>query len=279
MKKLHVSSTRRLVLWFYDEPSCDPYVSLNFDVDVGPLRTFLDAFEREHGERIGVQHVMTKAVARCLEQLPALNVKVLGRTLYGLDRIDIAMPVHLAAGASGGDETGMTIVHHVDRCSLLEVARATRKGARDEREGRMTAGGSSVARAVARWVPDRVLRTALDSATKALASPTAYRLLESQFGVSSGVTNVGAVFALPKGVHFRGASATVPHKLGHIASLFGVAPTEEIAAIEDGAVVARRVLPILMVVDHRAIDGVLMATAAARVAESLLDPSRLVAGR
>jgi pyruvate/2-oxoglutarate dehydrogenase complex dihydrolipoamide acyltransferase (E2) component len=36
------------------------------------------------------------------------------------------------------------------------------------------------------------------------------------------------------------------------------------------------VLPIVMIVDHRAIDGFLMATAAKYVAEGLLDPARLV---
>lgn len=74
MKRLSLSATRRTILWFFDEPSHDPCVTLNFDVDLAPVRTFLDAFAREHGERIGVQHVLTKAVARCLVELPALNV-------------------------------------------------------------------------------------------------------------------------------------------------------------------------------------------------------------
>lgn len=61
VKRLSATATRKLILWFFDEPSNDPYVSLNFDVDLAPVRAFLDAFEREHGERIGVQHVLTKA--------------------------------------------------------------------------------------------------------------------------------------------------------------------------------------------------------------------------
>ncbi len=274
MRRLNASTTRRLLLWLFDEPSNDPYISLTFDVDLAPARAFLGAFEREHGERVSVQHLVTKAVARCLAELPALNVKILNRSLYQLERVDIAVPVHLGGGARG-DETGMTIVHHVDKKSLLEVARETRRGARAERDGELAASGSAFARRLSRWAPDALMRAGLDATRALLVRPTTYRLLEPWVGVSSAVTNVGAVFALPKGARVRAGSAHAPAKLGHVASIFGVAPAEDDAAVEDGEIVARKVLPVLMVVDHRAVDGFLMATAASRVAEALLDPSWL----
>lgn len=275
MRKLHSSSTRRILMWFFDEPSNDPYVSLTFDVDVTPLRTFLDAYQREHGVRVGVQHAITRAVARCLVELPALNVKVLGGSLYALDGVNIAVPVHLASEGGGGDETGMTIVRDVHRKSLREVAESTRATAKDEREGRSTFSGSAAARRAARFVPDGMLRPALEVARRIINHPLGYGLLESQVGISSGVTNVGAVFSLPQGARFRAASATIPTKLGPIATLFGVGPTELAAVSVDGAVVTRTVLPIMMIVDHRAVDGVLMAKAAGRVCEALLAPECL----
>ncbi len=262
-------------MWFFDEPSNDPYVSLTFDVDVAPLRAFLDAYEREHGVRASVQHAVTRAVARCLVELPALNVKVLGGSLYALDGVNIATPVHLASEGGGGDETGMAIVHDVHRKSLAEVARSARESASHERADRATFSGSAIARRAARFVPDAVLHPALDVARWMLTHPAGYRVLESQFGISSAVTNVGAVFSLPRGARFRAASATIPTKLGPVATVFGVAPTEVAAVVEDGVVVTRTVLPILMVVDHRAVDGVLMARAASRVCEALLAPASL----
>ncbi len=275
MKRLFLSATRRTVLWFFDEPSNDPYVTLNFDVDLAPVRSFVDAFAREHGERIGVQHVLTKAVARCLVELPALNVKVLDRAIYQLHRVNIAMPVHLDRGGGDGDETGMTVVHGVDQKSLLEIARDTRKNAAAERADAPVLFGSGLARRLSRLLPDAAFRGGLEAARWALARPTTYRLVE-QLAVSSGVTNVGAVFSLPRGARFRSASATIPAKLGPIASLFGVAPAEDVIVSEDGAPQSRRVLPLVMIVDHRAIDGYLMAVAARHVAEGLLDPARLV---
>ncbi|MEI8256366.1 MAG: hypothetical protein WCJ30_11900, partial [Deltaproteobacteria bacterium] len=69
-------------MWFFDEPSNDAYVSLTFDVTLRLLRGFLDAYQREHGVRVSVRHAVTRAVARGLVELPALNVKVLGGSLY-----------------------------------------------------------------------------------------------------------------------------------------------------------------------------------------------------
>lgn len=275
MKRLSVSATRRLLLWFFDGPSNDPYVSLNFDVDLAPVRGFLEAFEREHGERIGVQHLVTKAVARCLGELPALNVKILDRAIYQLDGVNIAMPVHLGRESSGGDETGMAIVHGVDRKSLLEIARETRRNAAAERADDPTVLGSGMARRLFKALPDRVMYAGLDAARWALSQPMTHHLLEDWLSMSSAVTNVGAVFTLPKGARFRSVSATVPAKLGPVASIFGVAPAEEAVIAQDGVPRTCTVLPIAMIVDHRAIDGFLMATAAKHVAEALLDPARL----
>jgi pyruvate/2-oxoglutarate dehydrogenase complex dihydrolipoamide acyltransferase (E2) component len=117
------------------------------------------------------------------------------------------------------------------------------------------------------------LRPGLEAGRLLLSRPTSYRLLQGVFGLSSAVTNVGSVVSLPKGARFRAASATIPSKLGHVASVFGVAPTEQAAVVDEGAVVAREVLPLVLIVDHRAVDGVLMAAAAVRVAEALLDPA------
>lgn len=277
MKRISESSARRFLLWFFDAPRNDPYVSLTFDVNVEPALGFLDAFNREHPEqRIGVQHLMTKAVARCLGQVAPLNVKVFGRRIYQLDRVDIAMPVHLgAADSSGGDETGVLILRDADKKSLLEIARETRSTARAERSGEASAGGSATLRRWAKHIPRGVMYAGLEVTRALLQNPLTYGLLEGRLGASSAVTNVGAVFSLPAGARFRAGSASLPAKAGHFASVFGVAPIERAAVIEDGAIVSRKVLPVMMMVDHRAIDGVLMARAGAAVAAALLDPASL----
>lgn len=275
MQRIDPSETRRLLLWFFDRPSNDPYVSLTFDVVIEPALLFRDAYQREHGVKVGIQHLVTKAVARTLAELPALNVKIIGRRMYQLHDISLAVPVHLAAGSSGGDETGMALLQGADKLSLAEIATGTRRLADEERQGRMSLSGTAILRRAMRHVPDAILYPALDLASAGLNSATAHALLENTLSVSSGVTNVGSVVGMPKGVRFRAASATVPDKASHVASLFAVGPVEERAVVEDGAVVPRKVLPLILIADHRAIDGVLMGTAAAKVGDALARPALL----
>ena len=263
-----------MMLWFYDEPSNDPYVSLTVDVTIEPALAFLDAFAREHGTRAGVQHLVTAAVARCLHEFPALNVKILAGGIYQLERIDIAVPVQLEGGSSARDQTGMVVVQGVDGLSLGEIAAHTRKRVAAERAGEHATTGTAGFRKLAATAP-RVAGALFGAASRLLQRPIGQRLISPWLSVSAGVTNIGAVFPMPPGARFRSAGLTMPTKLGHVASAFALAPACDAPVAEEGRVVVRRVLPIVMLVDHRAIDGYLMAKLGARLAELLLAPAAL----
>lgn len=274
MRRLRVSGQRRLMLRFFETPSSDPYVSITMDVNLEPALEFLDAFERERGERAGVQHLVTAAVARCLHEFPALNVKIVGGAFYQLERVDVAVPVSLGARGSGQDQTGMMVLHGVEKKTLEDIARETRSRTRAERSGKLDGFGSAFGRRLAQSVP-RAAEAAVDLAGTVLRHPVGYRLLGPWSSVSTGVTNVGAVFELPAGARFRSVSLTLPSRLGHVASAFALAPACDAPVAEERRVVVRRVLPIMMVVDHRAIDGHLMAKLGERLAALLLAPAEL----
>lgn len=272
MKRLRVSGQRRLMLRFFEEPSGDPYVSITMDVNLEPGLQFLDAFEREHGERAGVQHLVTAAVARCLHELPTLNVKIVGRAFYQLESVGVAVPVRLSGDSHAADQTGMVVLPSVERMTLREIARQTRDRSRAERSDR--GFGSAIGRKLMQRAPGAA-EVAVDLAASALSHPLGYRLLGPWGGVSTAVTNVGAVFELPVGARFRSVSLTIPTRLSHVASAFALAPASEAPVAEGGRVVVRRVLPIMMVVDHRAIDGYMMAKLGERLAKLLLAPEAL----
>lgn len=277
MRRLDLSETRRIMLWLFDEPSNDPYISMTFDVVIEPALRLRDAIEREHGERVGLQHIVTKAVARVVSEVAALNVKIVGRRIYQLDRVDLAVPVHLGSASRKSDETGMMLLTGADRMSLLDIARRTRRGAADEREGRASITGSAVSRRIARAVPDGVLYRALDAVGSLANKPWVQGVIDDRLGISSAVTNVGSIVGMPEGVRFRAASCTVPAKAGHVPSIFGIGPVQDAAVVEGGErVVVRKVLPIVLIADHRAIDGVLMGTTATKVAKAILNPEALL---
>jgi len=272
MRRIDVSGQRTMMLSLYDPPSSDPYVCITMDVDIEPAQRFLEQ------TGAGVQHLVTAAVARCLKEMPALNVKIVGGSFYQLDRVDIAVPVRLDGRSSAEDQTGMTVLHGVERMSLVEIARETRARAGAEREGSTRAFGTAFGRQVAKVAP-RATSFAARLAVRALRHRAGYELLGAWSKVSTGVTNVGAVFALPHGARYRSAALTMPGKLGHVASAFAIAPACEAPVAENGRAVVRRVLPITMLVDHRAIDGYLMAKLGERLASLLLRPEQLEADR
>lgn len=274
MRRLRVSGQRRMMLSFFGEPSCDPYMSFTADVNLEPALGFLDAYSREHGVRAGVQHLVTAAVARCLHELPALNVKIVGREFYQLDRVDIAVPVQLGGVGSADDQTGLTILRDVDRLALSAIAEATRARAGEERAGSTSFSGTGLLRRVARHAP-LAIEAAAALASRALRHPAAYSLLGPWSSVSTGITNVGAVFSLPEGARFRSVSLTMPNRLGHVASVFALAPAAEAPVVERGQIVVRKVLPVTLVVDHRAIDGFGAAKLGSRLVELLLAPETL----
>lgn len=274
MRRLDVSGQRRMMLSFFGEPSGDPYLCFTADVTIEAALRFLDAHEREHGVRAGLQHLVTAAVARCLHEMPALNVRIVGREFYQLDRVDIAVPVQLGGIGSRDDQTGLTIVHGVDKLTLAQIAEATRARVGEERAGAANLTGTGLVRRIARHAP-RALEATANLASRALRYPATYSLLGPWSNVSTGVTNIGAVFQLPDGARFRSVSLTMPARLGHIASAFALAPACEAPVVEAGVVVARRVLPITMVLDHRVIDGFGAAKLGSRMAELLLEPTSL----
>jgi pyruvate/2-oxoglutarate dehydrogenase complex dihydrolipoamide acyltransferase (E2) component len=249
---------------------------MTFDVDVRPAQEFLVAFEREHGVRAGVQHLVTAAVARCLHDIPALNVKVFDDDIYQLDRVDIAVPVRLEGATHTEDQTGMVVLHDVDKMGLGDIARMTRERTTSERKGTLNSFGSAFARKLVGRMPSRVSRRVLDVVGGALQSSLGARVLSPWARVSTGVTNIGAVFRMPEGARFRSASMTVPSKLGPMASVFAIAPVCEAPIVKAGRVEVGSVLPVVMVVDHRAVDGYLMAKLGERLATSVLDPTSLV---
>lgn len=265
-----------MMLWYFDGPSNDPYVSITMDVDARPAQDFLGAFEREHGVRAGLQHLVTAAVGRCLHDLPAVNVKVYKDEIWQLDRVDVAVPVRLAGRSQAVDQTGMIVLHEVDKLGLKEIVGMTRQRVSSERKGTATASGSAFARKLVGRAPARVGRAALDLVGGALQSSLGARVLAPWARVSTAVTNLGAVFKLPDGARFRAASFSVPAKLGPMASVFALAPVCEAPIVRHGRVEAAPVLPIVMILDHRAVDGYLMAKLGERLAVALLDPSALV---
>jgi hypothetical protein len=121
--------------------------------------------------------------------------------------------------------------------------------------------------------PYRVLARVLDALSGTLSHPAMARHLYLNLPVSTAVTNVGSNVTQMDGALFRGGAMTVPIKLLHIGSFWGVAPVQDEVIPVDGVPAVRPMLPIILVFDHRLFDGVAAGNIFAYFANIVRDPA------
>lgn len=224
-------------------PPSDPQIYGAIDIDAVPLLAFIDD-ARAHGHHLTATHLVGRAVARALEDVPDLNVRIRGTRSFPRSSID----VFFITAVSGGHDLSGVKIDGIHRKTVYEVAREL-----DVRARRMKTGDDREF-ARSKKVMDRLPRRLLRAALRATAFATTTLQLElpplglhpSPFG-SAMVTSVG-MFGLPQGFAPLAWMYDVP-------LLVLVGEITERPVVIDHRVVARPVLPITATIDHRYVDG------------------------
>ncbi|HRC54428.1 MAG TPA: 2-oxo acid dehydrogenase subunit E2 [Kofleriaceae bacterium] len=233
---------RRVASAMWGPPS-DAQIYGALDVDAGPTLAFL-ARARAAGHHVTVTHLVGKAVAHALAEVPDLNVRIRGSRAVTRSSIDI----FFITAVQGGHDLSGVKVPHVSERPVVEVAaelarRAARLKAGEDRE-------FSRSKKVMDHLPQPLLRAAL-RATAYLTNALQLELPmlglhPSPFG-SAMVTSVG-MFGLPQGFAPLAWMYDVP-------LLVLVGEVSERAEVVDHQVVPRQVLPLTATIDHRYVDG------------------------
>lgn len=264
------SVVREFMLWVFDVPFGEPYVSATVDIRWENAAAWLERQNRRGRGRVTTHHLFTAAVGRLFREMPALNARIFGKTIYPLPTVDVVMPVHLD-GAELDRELAMIIVRDVDQLDPRGVAAALGPRVENERKGRSTDPMVELLVNAGQKSPVS-LRFALRSLAAAAHNPRAARLINQQFPVSTLITNVGAALGGTPAVRFRAAAFSPPSKLIHLGSIFGLGPLERAPVVDGDRVVPGLVLPLAFIFDHRLADGVLGGRMLARLGAILQDP-------
>jgi pyruvate/2-oxoglutarate dehydrogenase complex dihydrolipoamide acyltransferase (E2) component len=251
------SVIRRFLMWWMGWPA-NPYVSANAAVDFTAARAYLARLNEGEGPRVSVQHLLCAAVGRTLAAWPMANARIRGHRIIPCDTVGVAMPVNLLGHAEGRRrEVGMVVVEDAGRASLRDIAARTRKTVNNEREGRTDNLMMRAMLGLAERTQGPVLHRVLDAVDRAAQHPVVDARMHRMAPVTSGLTNPGSSFAAEPGMLFRGGAIQVPMRMVHIATLWGVSAIQDEVIAVEGRAEVRPMLPVLLVFDHRLVDGVL----------------------
>jgi pyruvate dehydrogenase E2 component (dihydrolipoamide acetyltransferase) len=250
---------RRVAGAMWNAPN-DPQIYGALEIDALQAQRFLER-ARQAGHHVTPTHLVGRALARVLLEVPDLNVRIVGGRAIARPSIDLFF---ITAVRGGQDLSGVKVTG-VDRLSAVELA--SELNARGER----LKAGRDPEFSRSKRLMDGLPSTALRALLKLSALATERLQLDiprlglhkSPFG-SAMITSVG-MFGLPHGFAPLAWIYDVP-------LLVLVGEITERPVVVDHSVVARPVIPITATLDHRYVDGWHVAKAMRALREYLSDP-------
>ncbi len=265
------SPVRRALTWWFRWPA-NPWVACNFAVDFLAGRTYLASLAGEEGPRVSLNHLVAASIARTLREFPKANGRVIGRKIVLAEHVGIVMPINLVGHGGAENELSMALVTDVDQLTLCALAEVSRARVAAERTGRPTDPVVRALLGLAEHAPGPVFRGALGVFDRALKSPVIGGAFYRKVGVTTGLSNAGAAFSTQSGLLFRGASVAPPQRLFQVGTFWGASAVQDEVIPVDGVPTIRPMLPVIMLFDHRLIDGVMAGRVATRFGEILMHP-------
>lgn len=259
MKTTSLRGWRRVASAMWHAPN-DPQIFGALDIDARPIRALI-ARAATAGHRLTPTHVVGRAVAHALFQVPELNTHI----AFGRSREHSTADVFFIASVGKGNDLSGVKIRDAGGKSVVEIADEL-----NERGHALKTGhDKNFARSkkLTDAVPALLLRPLLRASaflTETLDLDLKPLGLERRPFGSAMVTSVG-MFGLPHGFAPLAWMYGVP-----LLVLVGELTTK--AIVVDGRVEAREMLPITATIDHRYVDGAQIARAMNAFREYLAAP-------
>lgn len=268
------SIVRRALRWYLGRGS--PWASLSVSVDFTEADRYLERL-REAIPEVTVQHLLAAAVGRALGRCPDANRRLVGRRLVAAREVSIAIPVNLLGQPWEGRELSLAFLSPADRMSLREIAEEMGGVVQRERRGEPANPWVRSLIRVGDEIPDPVFDSLLTLLSLLMEIPFFADQFYRRIPISTLLTNLGSVF---RGdgerplVLARGGAFQIPLRPLHFATFWGVGAVQEEAVARGGRVEVRRMLPAVLIFDHRIVDGVKAGSLLYDFAGVLADPAR-----
>ena len=244
-------------------PADDPTIYGWLDIDATNLLDFVRRLRAETGQAVTLTHVVGKAAATALAEVPDCNAAVTRRGLMRRDGVDVFFSVALGDGKNLAGAK----LENVQRMDVSQIARELSQRVEDIRVKKDSPIQRS--QSVLRRIPQRALRRVMHAST-ALSFDYGLNLegvgiVRDPFG-SVVVTNVGVL-----GVE-QGFAPLIP--AGRTAALLTLGEVRDKVIAVEGRPAVRPVLTIGGTFDHRVVDGAHLGKISASLRRVLSDPAR-----
>lgn len=274
----NASVARRTMLWWF-APPYSAYVSASGIIEFSTALAYLEQLAQQPGARVSVQHLVSAAITRVLQRYPIANARIMGGRIVRQPHVGLAMPVNLIGHNAGkSSELSMLVIPKAETLSLRGLAERCRKDVSAEREGKRTNPFLSLMFQIAQQAPLPVFYRTMDSLDRLMQNPRFAERVLSFAPVTTGITNPGAVFneagaSGEGGVWFRGVAVSLPQRLVHVGTLWGISAIQQEVVPIHGKPEVRPVLPLALIFDHRLVDGVMAGRLLMALTEILRDPA------
>lgn len=255
--KTNLSSFRKIALGTW-RTAYDPSVYGSIRLEVDGVLDYLERFRAATGRRLTLTHLLVKAVAGVLEDMPDANAILRWNRIYLRKDIGVFFQVAMKDEKTGEMDLSGVTIHDAEKKSLTDIideteARVAKVRAGKDKELEQT---RSSFKAIPYFLLGRVTQAigflcyTLNLDLRAVGIP------KDPFG-SVMLTNVGSLGLEEAYVPL------VPYS--RVPLLVAVGKVQAEAVVRDGEVVAARVLRLFATFDHRILDG----AHAARMARTL----------
>lgn len=264
--KTNLSSFRRIAIGTWRN-AYDPSVYGTIALRADKVMSYLGELRERSGKRVTLSHLMAKAVAIMLSEMPDANAILRMNRIYLRDQIGVFFQVAMEDPETGEVDLSGATIFDAHKKSLLEIVAEfeAKVGTVRRREDKNLEGSRSLFKRVPFFLLNRLLDwISFFSYTLNLDLRWA-GIPQDPFG-SVMVTNIGSLGLEEAYVPL------VPYS--HVPLLIALGAVKEEAVVEDGQIKVAKVLRAFATFDHRVLDGMHAAKMSKTITRIFADPER-----
>lgn len=263
-KRMKPTPTMAMAAQMWPKPN-NPIIYGSFELEMTRALEYIKSYSEKHGVHVTVTHLVIAELARYLKKYPEVNVKCEAGKFYQRQDVDIFVAVSVPG--SREDLAGV-MLRDCDKMSLADIAAkvagkagAVKRG-KDETYGK----GRSIFERYPRWLTKILLKFGDFYVNRMNRDLPILGMFKDPFG-SATVSSLG-MFGTGEGY-----GALIPGSRQPMFVL--VTGVRDTPWVEDGKLVVRPIMKLMITMDHRIMDGYKGYQFAAEVRPVIDDPEKV----